>query len=65
VTFFSEEDNEEVEIFLCYAHEDEGLRQELEKQLKTLQRQGPVDLWNDRHVIFSQEANGNATLTRI
>ena len=39
-----------VEIFFCYAHEDEALRQELEKQLRSLRRQGVVDVWHDRQI---------------
>ncbi len=33
-----------IEIFLCYAREDEALRQGLEKQLRALRRQGVVDV---------------------
>ncbi len=39
--------SQSVEIFFCYAREDELLRQGLEKQLKALKRQGLVDLWYD------------------
>ncbi len=39
-----------VEIFFCYAREDEVLRQGLEKQLRALRRQGVVDVWHDRMI---------------
>ena len=44
-----------VEIFLCYAHEDEALRQGLVKQLKALQRQGLVSVWYDREIMAGVE----------
>jgi hypothetical protein len=40
-----------IEVFLCYAHEDEELRQKLETHLGALQRQGIIDLWYDRHIL--------------
>ena len=39
-----------VEIFFCYAREDEDLRNGLEKQLRALKRQGLIDLWHDREI---------------
>jgi WD40 repeat protein len=39
-----------VEIFFCYAREDEDLRKGLEKQLRALKRQGLIDLWHDREI---------------
>lgn len=35
-------------IFISYSHEDEPLRQELEKHLMSLKRQGIVGIWKDR-----------------
>ncbi len=35
----------ELEIFFSYAHEDEQLRQELEKHLSPLKRQGQITNW--------------------
>lgn len=35
-------------IFISYSHEDEPLRQELDKHLMSLKRQGLVDAWKDR-----------------
>jgi hypothetical protein len=39
-----------IEIFFCYAREDEDLRKGLEKQLRALKRQGLIDLWHDREI---------------
>jgi TIR domain len=39
-----------MKIFICYAREDEGLRQQLEKRLKGLRRQGLITIWHDRRI---------------
>ncbi|HYT42829.1 MAG TPA: TIR domain-containing protein, partial [Methylomirabilota bacterium] len=39
-----------IEIFFCYAREDEDLRKGLEKQLRALKRQGLIDFWHDREI---------------
>src|SRR5712691_6931058 len=39
-----------IEIFYSYAHEDELLRNELEKHLRSLQRQGYITEWHDRKI---------------
>ncbi len=44
-----------IEIFFCYAREDEALRQRLEKQLKALKRQGFIDIWHDRDISAGTE----------
>lgn len=44
-----------IEIFFCYAHEDEALKQRLEKQLKVLKRQGIIHMWHDRLISAGQE----------
>src|SRR5947209_3524509 len=44
-----------LEIFFCYAREDETLRQGLEKQLRALRRQGVIDLWHDRNISAGTE----------
>ena len=44
-----------IEIFFCYAREDEDLCQGLEKQLRALRRQGIIDLWHDRQIIPGTE----------
>src|SRR4051795_7874378 len=37
-------------LFFSYSHEDEDLRDELEKHLATLQRQGLISSWHDRRI---------------
>jgi hypothetical protein len=44
-----------VEIFFCYAREDEELRKGLEKQLRALKRQGIIDIWYDRAISAGAE----------
>lgn len=44
-------------IFLSYAHADEDLKNELDKQLMPLKRSGKIETWNDRELIASQEWN--------
>lgn len=39
-----------IEIFFCYAQEDDTLRQELEKHLQALQRQGLITIWHNRNI---------------
>ena len=39
-----------VQLFYSYSHEDEHYRQQLEKHLKLLQRQGIIDGWHDRNI---------------
>ena len=38
-------------VFLSYSHRDEPFRAELDAHLKLLQRQGVIDLWNDRKIV--------------
>src|SRR5947208_10061471 len=44
-----------VEIFFCYAHEDETLLNKLKAHLRPLQRQGLIDVWHDRDINAGQE----------
>lgn len=37
-----------VEVFCCYAHEDESWLRKLEIHLSLLKRQGLISLWHDR-----------------
>src|SRR5205823_6498299 len=37
-------------LFYSYAHADEALRNELEKHLSTLKRQGYITDWHDRNI---------------
>src|SRR5260370_10753673 len=38
-------------LFYSYAHEDEALRDELEKHLSLLRRQGFLSTWSDRQIV--------------
>jgi len=44
-----------VKIFFSYAHEDEKLKIELEKQLSLLKWQGLIDIWHDRDISAGAE----------
>jgi hypothetical protein len=44
-----------IELFYSYAHKDEKLRNELEKHLSLLKRQGLISEWYDRDVNAGQE----------
>ena len=39
-----------IEVFYSYAHEDEALRDGLNKHLKLLERQGVISTWHDRRI---------------
>lgn len=43
------------QIFISYAHEDEELKNELDKYLKVLKRSSKVQVWNDRKLIAGEE----------
>jgi DNA polymerase III delta prime subunit len=38
-------------LFYSYAHEDEQLREQLEKHLRLLTRQGTISTWHDRQIV--------------
>lgn len=42
-------------VFFSYCHADEVLRDQLEKQLAMLKRQGVIDSWHDRRIGAGQE----------
>jgi hypothetical protein len=44
-----------IEIFFSYAHEDEKLRNQLEKQLSLLKWQGLIASWHDREIAAGTE----------
>ena len=52
-----------VEIFFCYAREDEELRKKLEKQLRALKRQGIIGYGMTGRL--AREPNGNVKSTGI
>lgn len=39
-----------VNVFFSYSHADEALRDQIQKQLSLLQRQGVVQVWHDRRI---------------
>src|SRR5581483_3544212 len=60
---------EPLELFYSYAHEDEALRNELEKHLKLLHRQGYLTQWHDRQIlpgnVRAEEIDAHLTTARI
>src|SRR5712691_1432500 len=40
-----------IEILFSYAHEDENLRDRLEKHLSSLKRRGRIECWHDRKIV--------------
>jgi hypothetical protein len=44
-----------VRLFFSYSHEDEALRDELEKHLASLKHQGIIDAWHDRRIEAGEE----------
>lgn len=50
--------NQKIEVFFSYSHQDEGLRDELAKHLKLLQRQGVISTWHDRDISAGSEWAG-------
>ncbi|WP_438768075.1 toll/interleukin-1 receptor domain-containing protein [Kushneria sp. TE3] len=45
-------------IFFSYSHADEAMRDQLEKHLSVLKRQGVIDTWHDRQIDAGQELDG-------
>jgi len=42
-------------VFFSYSHADERLRDQLEKQLSLLKRQGVIETWHDRRIVAGHE----------
>ena len=42
-------------VFFSYCHADEALRDQLERQLKILQRKGLIETWHDRRIDAGEE----------
>jgi hypothetical protein len=42
-------------LFFSYSHADENLRDQLEKHLSVLKRQGVIEAWHDRRIVAGQE----------
>ncbi len=47
-----------IELFYSYSHRDETLRDELEKHLSLLKRQGVISAWHDRKILAGEEWKG-------
>ncbi len=54
----TEEQAGPLEVFFSYSHRDEELRDELERHLSTLRRQGIIKNWHDRRIGASREWEG-------
>ena len=48
-------------VFFSYCHADEALRDQIEKQLSVLKRQGVVETWHDRRIEAGQEIDAAIT----
>ncbi len=44
-----------VKIFLSYAHEDESMKEQLDRHLIMLKRSGKVEVWQDRKIMAGDE----------
>jgi hypothetical protein len=42
-------------LFISYSHEDEKMKNELDKHLIMLKRSGKVEVWNDRRLMAGEE----------
>jgi TIR domain len=42
-------------VFFSYSHADENLRDQLEKHLSALKRQGLIEAWHDRRIVAGRE----------
>lgn len=47
--------NNGVELFFSYSHADEGLRNELEKHLSQMKREGLISTWHDRRLLAGSD----------
>jgi len=54
----AEDEEGKMGIFFSYAHEDEELRDELQKHLSILERQGVITSWHDRKIGAGKEWKG-------
>lgn len=49
---------EPITVFISYSHKDQDLREELEKHLMILRRQGVIQTWHDRKITAGTEWQG-------
>lgn len=54
----NESSTKAIQVFFSYAHEDEDLRNEVEKHLTILKRQGIISSWYDRDITAGTEWAG-------
>ena len=47
----------QLKVFLSYAHEDEGMKKQLDKFLINLKRSGVIEVWQDRNIMAGSEWN--------
>jgi len=52
------EPNKSIDVFYSYSHRDETLRDELEKHLSMLKRQGIITSWHDRRIGAGRDWEG-------
>lgn len=50
-----QEQLEAINLFFCYAHEDEGLQSELSAHLSSLRRKGLIKDWNHFDIKAGQD----------
>ncbi len=50
-----EQQSSTIEVFCCYAHEDEHLLDELKRHLSPLRRQQLINVWHDRDISAGTE----------
>lgn len=48
-------DTAKLRLFISYSHEDEKLKNDLDKHLVMLKRSGKIEVWNDRKLIAGEE----------
>ncbi|HII4514161.1 TPA: toll/interleukin-1 receptor domain-containing protein [Clostridium perfringens] len=53
--YSKENKKKDINVFFSYSHKDENMRNELEKHLKMLKRQGIISTWHDRKIIPGSE----------
>ncbi len=53
--------HEPIRLFCSYAHEDEKLRAELEKQLIILKHAGLLAIWHDRMIMPGKRSKTGCT----
>jgi|SRR5688572_6953716 len=50
-----EDGTSKLRLFISYSHEDEKMKNDLDKHLVMLKRSGKIEVWNDRKLIAGQE----------